>query len=275
MSLVILLIQHASHLQALVFPLQALVFPWCSFLVLYGAGLLGGVAILPYMTVFVRAKVSDPRIIRQQLLLQFLQNAIVLGLSIFFGLKGARATGLARSVTDCWREGLPGFWRVGPGCVLIGLLAAGAILLVDYFVLMPRLPSLREALRPLTGTKMSYKILAAIYGGVAEELIMRLGLFTLLVWLAQASLSRTSPSTAILWAVNFTVAVVFAAGHLPAMAALARLTPLITARVLLLNFPLSLLFGYVYFTFGLEAAIVIHAVTSLTIQLASSSGISS
>jgi hypothetical protein len=242
-------------------------YPWRSFLVLYGVGLLGGMAILPMMAALVRARTRDRSLIRKQLVLQFLQNAVVLALSTFFGLKAAVATGLMSGATNGWISITPSL-REGLVCLLAGFSAAASVCLLDYFVLLPRLPSLESALRPVTGLRLRDKILAALYGGVAEELIMRLGLFSLLVWLALAVSHRSAASMTILWIVNVIVSAVFAAGHLPAMAALARLTPLITGRVLLLNLPLSLLFGFAYFEFGLGAAILTHTAASLTLQLA-------
>jgi len=241
---------------------------WRSFGILYGAGLLCGVAILPYIAALLRAKTGNRGLIRKQLSLQYLQNAVILALSIFFGLKAAAATGLARSVTDAWRHGVSGPRVAWLECVLAGTLCAGAICLLDYFVLLPRLSGLQSALKPVTGLKNWVKILAALYGGIAEELIMRLGIFTLLAWLLQSVLHQPAPPLAVLWSVNVAVSALFAAGHLPAMAALAPLTPLVTLRILLLNFPLSLVFGFAYFHFGLEYAILTHAAASLTLQLA-------
>ena len=244
-------------------------FPWGSFAVLYAVGLLGGIAILPFLAALIRARTGETSIIRRQLGLQYLQNAIVLACSISLGLKAAVATGLARSVTEGWAHGIAGGGRRLMGCALAGMLSAFIVCLIDYLILLPRLSTLRESLRPITGLPVRDKLLAALYGGIAEELIMRLGLFSLLAWATQSLVHGGTPSLVGLWSVNIAVSLLFAAGHLPAMAALAPLTTHSTARVLILNFPLSLLFGYYYFTLGLEAAMLTHVAASVTLQLAS------
>jgi membrane protease YdiL (CAAX protease family) len=62
----------------------------------------------------------------------------------------------------------------------------------------------------------------------------------------------------ILWTANILVALLFGLGHLPATAALVPLTPLVVIRAIALNGPASLVFGYVYWTRGLEAAMLAH-----------------
>jgi hypothetical protein len=94
------------------------------------------------------------------------------------------------------------------------------------------------------------------YGGIVEELMMRYGLMTLLVWLG-AVLLRRRPA-ALYWAALIIAAAAFAAGHLPAMAALVPLTPAIVARTLALNLVPGLLFGWLYWRRGLEYAMLAH-----------------
>jgi membrane protease YdiL (CAAX protease family) len=55
----------------------------------------------------------------------------------------------------------------------------------------------------------------------------------------------------------------FAAGHLPAVAAQLDLTPAIVARTLVLNGVAGLLYGWLFWRRHLEAAMVAHACTHL------------
>jgi membrane protease YdiL (CAAX protease family) len=89
---------------------------------------------------------------------------------------------------------------------------------------------------------------------------MRLGLFSLLVWLLTMirGMAQGLPSTRILWTANILVALLFGLGHLPATAALVPLTPLIVIRAVALNGSASLVFGYLYWARGLEAAMLAH-----------------
>ena len=79
------------------------------------------------------------------------------------------------------------------------------------------------------------RLMASFYGAIPEELLMRLGLMTLLVWVG-ARLTRSAvPSPAGVWTAIVATALLFGAGHLPTTAAMLPLTPLVIARALLLN----------------------------------------
>ena len=54
------------------------------------------------------------------------------------------------------------------------------------------------------------------------------------------------------------VAVIFGIGHLPATSALTQLTPLVIARAIVLNGIAGLVFGWLYWRKGFEAAVVAH-----------------
>jgi membrane protease YdiL (CAAX protease family) len=66
------------------------------------------------------------------------------------------------------------------------------------------------------------------------------------------------PTKAVLWAANILVAVIFGLGHLPATSILVPLTPLIVTRAIVLNGVAGIVFGYLYFTRGLESAMLSH-----------------
>jgi membrane protease YdiL (CAAX protease family) len=73
-------------------------------------------------------------------------------------------------------------------------------------------------------------LLASFYGAVTEEILMRLGLLSLLA-LALRTLARMGGAsrelalpTDVFWAANIVTAVLFGLGHLPATAALAPLS---------------------------------------------------
>ena len=101
-------------------------------------------------------------------------------------------------------------------------------------------------------------LLASFYGAIAGELLLRLGLMTLLVW-AGARLTRTSvPPPLVMWAAIVITALLFGAGHLPTTAAFLPLTPLVIARALLLNGMAGIVFGWLYWKRGLLAAMLAH-----------------
>jgi hypothetical protein len=240
---------------------------WRAFFVLYAVGLIGGFAVMPYTATLIRPKLEGRRLtVRTALALQFLQTAVFLGLAILLGLRAALATGLASDVTRRTMAS-PREYLVA---LLLGAGAAIIVCVVDALVFLPHVPSLREASRPLLALPLWQRMLAAIYGGFTEELIMRLGIFSLLAWAARAVSGALTPS--VLWIVNVLVALLFGAAHLPAAAALVGLTSGMIGRTLFINGVVSLTFGYVFIRYGLGAAILSHLAADVILQLAGELG---
>ena len=102
--------------------------------------------------------------------------------------------------------------------------------------------------------------LASFYGGFDEELLLRLCVMSFLAWLGRF-VSRTAegrPTLVVLWVANVPAAILFGLGHLPATALLLPLTPLVVLRAVILNGLAGVAFGYLYFTRGLESAMLSH-----------------
>jgi membrane protease YdiL (CAAX protease family) len=103
-------------------------------------------------------------------------------------------------------------------------------------------------------------LLASFYGGIAEEILLRLFLMSLLVWLGRF-FSRTAegkPTSVVFWIANILAAVLFGLGHLPATSLLVPLTPLVITRAIVLNGLLGIIFGWLYWKQGLESAMLSH-----------------
>jgi membrane protease YdiL (CAAX protease family) len=84
---------------------------------------------------------------------------------------------------------------------------------------------------------------------------------TALVWLAWRLLQRRrgTPHAVYIWLAIVVSALVFGAGHLPAAAALVgELTDDIVLFVVGLNTAFGVLFGYLFWRYGLEAAMIAH-----------------
>lgn len=107
---------------------------------------------------------------------------------------------------------------------------------------------------------ISFLIAAVIYGGVIEEVMLRLFWMTLVVFVLWKFFDRKNerPSTAILITANIIAALLFAAGHLPATATTLGLSPMIVFRCFLLNGGCGLLFGWLYRKYGLRYAMIAH-----------------
>jgi hypothetical protein len=115
-------------------------------------------------------------------------------------------------------------------------------------------------------------VLASFYGAIDEELLLRLGLLSL-VALVLLRLSRLFGAThdvlqpGTFWAANVFAAIVFGVGHLSATVALAPLTTIVIARALVLNGVAGIAFGWLYWQCGLEAAMLAHFATDLVLHV--------
>ena len=106
-----------------------------------------------------------------------------------------------------------------------------------------------------------YILAAIIYGGVIEEVMLRLFMMSLIALLLHKLFERKQgqPTTKILITANAIAALLFAAGHLPATLSMIGNSPLIIFRCFLLNGAFGLLFGYLYRKYGLRYAMISHA----------------
>ena len=141
-------------------------------------------------------------------------------------------------------------------------LVGGILFSLDYWVF----GSLLEPVKlyyaaPITAHAF---IASVIYGGVIEEIMLRLFFMSLISMLLWKIFCRKKSKAEIPYWVfpvaNIIAALVFAAGHLPATIALfGELTPLILLRCFLLNGSFGLIFGRLYRKYGIIYAMIAHA----------------
>jgi hypothetical protein len=192
----------------------------------------------------------------------FVQPALVTLAAVAVGVALSHRVGLVSVLAH--GRGSDRFAGSLPAAVAIGAALAALFVAADLWVFEPLLPGffqaaaaqaadpVREAPRALA--------LGVLYGGVTEELLMRWGLVTLLAWGAHRLLRRSGqPPDWVFRSAIVVAALVFAAGHLPAAAAVAPLTGVLVLRILLLNALAGLVFGWLYWRRTLETAMVAHA----------------
>ena len=146
--------------------------------------------------------------------------------------------------------------------------AAGLLFSLDYWTFGAWIPGVQEA----TDTTLNLHVLMAsvLYGGIVEEVMMRLFLMSLLAWLGWKLFFRKQqkPPVAVLIAANVLAALLFAAGHLPATTMIfGQLTPLILLRCFLFNGGFGLLFGWLYRRYGIQYAMLGHMMAHLVSKL--------
>jgi intracellular septation protein A len=140
---------------------------------------------------------------------------------------------------------------------IVAILGGMLLILSDLLFFGNYSDAIREsyAVKPT----VTYILAAVVYGGVIEEVMLRLFFMSLLAFLLQKLFRKGSGTTGLLIAANLIAALLFAAAHLPATAMLMGLTPMILFRCFLLNGGLGLLFGWLYRKFGLRYAMLAHA----------------
>ena len=108
---------------------------------------------------------------------------------------------------------------------------------------------------------VAYILASVLYGGVIEEVMLRLFMMSLIAFLLHKVFGRKgeTPGVPVLVTANVVSAVLFAAGHLPSTALLLGITPMIVFRCFLLNGSFGLLFGWLYRKYGLRYAMLAHA----------------
>lgn len=189
-------------------------------------------------------------------LLSGLQTAAMLALAVAVGVTLAPRVGLSSPVVGAWldqRPVLPAFRLQWLPSVFGG--TAGALGLWGLSRVAP------EALKPSDPGSSVPLGVRLLYGGVTEELLVRWGVMTLILWLTWRLVQRGHgpPSQGAVAVAVVLSALLFAFGHLPAAHAIAGpLTPSVVAFVLVGNTAFGLVAGWLYARHGLEAAIVAH-----------------
>lgn len=195
------------------------------------------------------------------MLLQSLQLTVLLAISILVGIGCAYRVGLHSHLIDYWVLHTPRIpypviemkWSLGLGAATTIIL-----LLLDRFMK----PALPEALQASSQTEPNglSSLTAVLYGGITEEILMRWGLMSLLVWIAWKVLKQgmTLPSQGIYQGAIVLAALVFGLLHLPATAAIVPLTPIVIVRAILLNGIAGIAFGWLFWQYSLEAAMLSH-----------------
>lgn len=111
-----------------------------------------------------------------------------------------------------------------------------------------------------------YGFLAAVSAGITEETIFRLFGLSLLAWLGGLLFQDSDgrPKLTVLWTANILFAFAFGAAHLSGAATLGwPINTLIVTRTLVLNGIGGLILGWLFWTFGLETAMLAHFLTDV------------
>ena len=192
------------------------------------------------------------------------QSALYAALFAFFGYILSVKTGLMRS------------FRPEKSKLLITViisLIGGAVFSLDAWTFAKLIPEVAGSYETAGSFDAVTWGASVLYGGITEELMMRLFFMTLIAFIASKLFFRKEETVpaGVLIAANIIAALAFAAGHLPSTITLfGTLTPMILLRCFLLNGAFGLIFGRLYRKYGIQYAMLCHAlfhIVSKTIWL--------
>lgn len=201
-------------------------------------------------------------------LIQMVQSSIMLALAVWIGVSFAHKVNLYSPAIEALVLKKPFFEKLRPQLKP----ACFAGLLVGVFLIGMGYLTPNELSVVTKESNFVLKIFTEVlYGGVTEEILLRWGIMTLMLWLLWRFIQRDEnhPSARLVWIAIIASSILFALGHLPAAHVLAGyLTLHIVTYVMAGNVIAGIIFGYLYKQFGLESAMIAHALAHLVKDVA-------
>jgi membrane protease YdiL (CAAX protease family) len=225
-------------------------------------------AVVPYLDVVLHTSFATHPLKLPLPILALLQGLTNFSIAASLGILFARKIGIGAPLLEAWlyrgRVVIP--WQSLVVSCVSGLSLGLITLLLIHSPLgaaLSNLPVVSENAIPLWK-----RLLACLYGGLCEEIVMRLFLLSLAIWALSKAFKRVSRGEIVtFWFANVVVALAFGAGHLPLAYQLAPLTMELVTVVVGLNAFVSMGFGYLYWSRGLEAAIIAHFSTDIVLHV--------
>lgn len=225
------------------------------------AGALATLALMPYMMALTPQKFAAlPLPLPVIMLASAAQTGMLCWLLGWLGLYLGAPYGLDAPWLRAWVYRRPSDPARRPHwwlAVLLGVLAA--LLVVGLSALGPK--HAEDTIQAWRG------VLASFYGGIVEEVLCRLLLISALVWLLARCNRRVVRPWMFVLAIAL-AALLFGVGHLPAAHAAGLLgTPLLVARIVLLNAVVGIVTGGLFWKYGLEHAMLAHFCADLVLHV--------
>ena len=205
--------------------------------------------------------------------LSLVQPTILLALAVYIGVALASKVGLSAPVAEAAAGGAP----IGPALTpqilpgVIGGVLGGSAIVLTSLLWSPWLPA--EAVTRISAFQHLVPFpTRLLYGGITEEILLRWGFMTLLVWLAWRYFlkGRLKLNNGVYISTILISAVVFAIGHVPiAYVLFATLSASLIGFAIVLNSIFGLVAGYLFWKKGLESAIIAHMLAHVLMLMAS------
>ncbi|MTH55563.1 CPBP family intramembrane metalloprotease [Bacillus mangrovi] len=250
--------------------------PWRSFIFFLLVGVLAVLSLLPMQIELLPQQLEELGVplelpVETMALLTLLNPLLLIIAGLLIGHFLAERTGFHSFIYEKDRYGKPLFPKVRAIFKISALLGVmgGVLIITADTILQPFLP---EALH-LSNAEASLGVFdlatRLLYGGIAEELMLRWGVMTLLVFILWKIFQRkkNQPSSFIVWTGMILSALLFGLAHYGATAAAVDMTALIFVRMLFLNGLVGIIYGWLYWKKGLEAGMIAHMATHVTLIL--------
>ena len=234
---------------------------WKLFGYLLALGLFGVVSIFPFLIstqgeILKELPISIPLVLS----LSILQSGLLISVAIFVGLLLGKKVGLGAPLLEKISKNKIKKEKLKVPVllyVIAGVITGFTIIVLD------KIFSQFIGVLAFESVPIWQGVLASFYGGIVEEILMRLFLVTFLVWIFSKLFRIKKPNPIILWSSIVIAAIIFGISHLPATAQLTTITPLIVFRAILLNGIGGMVFGWLYWEKGLESAMIAHYSTDI------------
>jgi len=199
------------------------------------------------------------------------QQSVLAAAAAALGVGLNHATGLRAPCFEALASGASpvrgAIAQIGPG-LAGGLVAGGAAVALSITL---RRWAGHAAMAAGERLRLAFGLPARLLmGGVFEEIVYRWGLMGAIAWVGAAVAG--TPAPAVMWTAIVLAALVFGMAHLPGAAALGAILGFETGGPLIvtgmaINVAGGIVFGWVFWTYGLLAAMLSHATAHVALVL--------
>jgi membrane protease YdiL (CAAX protease family) len=229
---------------------------WKLFFILLAASVITSLMVLPYALTLSSANIVITPVL---LIAQMIQSIVLYSLAIFLGLFLYKRVSFTMPILEGSLKGkeAKNYLKSILG-ISIGLGVLAGILIIILSLPFGQMSS--SFLQAEVSVSTWKSLLASFYGGISEEILLRLCLMTLLVWVTfKIKRGKDDKPTAIgIWIAIIISSILFGLGHLPVTSAITAITPLVVIRAIVLNGVGGIIFGWLYWKKGLESAMIAH-----------------
>jgi membrane protease YdiL (CAAX protease family) len=236
---------------------------WKIFFILLITCVLTALLVIPYSLALTSTGVKVTPVM---MIFTIAQNLVLFAVVTFLGLLLSKQVGMGLPILKNVLEGKNQTKEIKSillPSISLGLLAGVLIALLAIPFNIPELNNSELSISPWKA------LLASFYGGIAEEVLLRLFLVSLFVWITFKIKKNKNgmPTNFGIWLSIISAAIVFGLGHLPATAQIIPLTGIIVLRAVVLNGVGGIIFGWLYWKKGLESAMITHFSADIVLHI--------